>query len=192
MGVSYPKAKPMFASEGIIRLRYYFHVEGLSDAALAVVLSRERIALTASQIQSIRLNNDMKRRYRERGERTEITRRFEVWFRENIQQISISTGLGRTFFHNCARLKSDISVPQDMAHVQYTSIFPDQTSQRRFGDDGKKVRRNFWSLSPNFLWSLDGYAKLSPYGFQIYACIDAYSRRIMWIYVGRSATTAIS
>jgi hypothetical protein len=45
---------------------------------------------------------------------------------------------------------------------------------------------------PNFLWCLDGYEKLKRYGFQVYACIDAYSRCIIWFYIGRSATTAIS
>ncbi|KAL6229678.1 hypothetical protein BDW75DRAFT_235014 [Aspergillus navahoensis] len=29
---------------------------------------------------------------------------------------------------------------------------------------------------PNFIWSIDGYLKLAPYGIEIYAAIDAYSR----------------
>jgi hypothetical protein len=39
---------------------------------------------------------------------------------------------------------------------------------------------------------MDGYAKLKPYGVEIYACIDAYSRYIVWVYVGISACTAVS
>ncbi|OAQ58909.1 hypothetical protein VFPBJ_11642 [Purpureocillium lilacinum] len=31
-----------------------------------------------------------------------------------------------------------------------------------------------------------------PYGFEIYAAIDAYSRNIIWFYVGHTATTALS
>lgn len=45
---------------------------------------------------------------------------------------------------------------------------------------------------PNFLWSVDGYLKLAPYGIEIYGAIDAYSRYIIWIYVGISGRTAIS
>ena len=45
---------------------------------------------------------------------------------------------------------------------------------------------------PNYLWSIDGYCKLSFFGFEIYAAIDAYSRYITWIYVGISNRTAIS
>jgi hypothetical protein len=45
---------------------------------------------------------------------------------------------------------------------------------------------------PNFLWSVDGYCKLAPYGIEVYGAIDAYSRYIIWIYVGISGRTAIS
>jgi hypothetical protein len=36
---------------------------------------------------------------------------------------------------------------------------------------------------PNYIWSIDGHKKLSPFGFEIYAIIDAYSRCIIWIYI---------
>jgi hypothetical protein len=42
------------------------------------------------------------------------------------------------------------------------------------------------------MWSLDGYEKLKNFGFSIYACIDTYSRAIIWIYVGRGNMTALS
>ena len=45
---------------------------------------------------------------------------------------------------------------------------------------------------PNYLWSLDGYCKFDRFGFEIYAAIDAYSRYIVWVYVGVSARTSIS
>lgn len=34
--------------------------------------------------------------------------------------------------------------------------------------------------------------KLQPYGIEVYASIDAYSRYIVWIYVGISARTQVS
>jgi hypothetical protein len=39
---------------------------------------------------------------------------------------------------------------------------------------------------------MDGYLKLASYGIEIYAAIDAYSRYIIWIYVGISSRTAVS
>ncbi|KAL4744526.1 hypothetical protein BDW72DRAFT_188322 [Aspergillus terricola var. indicus] len=39
---------------------------------------------------------------------------------------------------------------------------------------------------------MDGYHKLASYGIEIYAAVDAYSRYIMWIYVGIASHTAVS
>jgi hypothetical protein len=48
------------------------------------------------------------------------------------------------------------------------------------------------SLGPNDVWYIDGYMKLEPFGIEIYAIIDGYSRYIVWIYVGITARTAVS
>lgn len=45
-------------------------------------------------------------------------------------------------------------------------------------------RRKYRARGPNFLWHMDGYDKLKPFGFSIHGCIDGFSRRIMWLEVG--------
>ena len=47
-------------------------------------------------------------------------------------------------------------------------------------------RRQYKGRGPNFIWHIDGYDKLKPFGFAIHGCIDGYSRRIMWLEVGTS------
>ena len=47
-------------------------------------------------------------------------------------------------------------------------------------------RRKYASPGPNFLWHVDGWDKLAPFGFYIYGAIDGYSRRILWLEVGAS------
>jgi hypothetical protein len=42
-------------------------------------------------------------------------------------------------------------------------------------------RRSYYSKGPNFVWHVDGYDKLKPYGICISACIDGYSRKILWL-----------
>lgn len=42
---------------------------------------------------------------------------------------------------------------------------------------------------PDYIWSCDGHDKLAKWGVQIYAAIDAYSRHIVWLYVGVSNRT---
>lgn len=57
-------------------------------------------------------------------------------------------------------------------------------------------RRRYGSKGPNYVWHIDGYDKLSPYGITIHGCIDGYttvklififcnrfSRKIMWLKV---------
>jgi hypothetical protein len=45
---------------------------------------------------------------------------------------------------------------------------------------------------PNRVWSIDGHDKLLAYGFQIYGIIDAYSRRILGMFVGLLNRTQIA
>ncbi|XP_065887587.1 uncharacterized protein [Dysidea avara] len=42
-------------------------------------------------------------------------------------------------------------------------------------------RRLYNSKGPNYIWHLDGYDKLSPYGLTIHGCIDGYSRKLIWL-----------
>ncbi|KAL1250711.1 hypothetical protein QQF64_018507 [Cirrhinus molitorella] len=54
----------------------------------------------------------------------------------------------------------------------------EQRTRRRF------VRRTYHSMGPNYLWHVDGYDKLKPFGFGISGCIDGFSRRILWLTCG--------
>ena len=47
-------------------------------------------------------------------------------------------------------------------------------------------RRLYYSRGPNWVWHLDGYDKLKPYGFEIHGCIDGYSRRVLWLNILKS------
>ena len=47
-------------------------------------------------------------------------------------------------------------------------------------------RRLYSTKGPNFLWHLDGYNKLKPFGFPIHGCIDGFSRRLLWLSVAHS------
>lgn len=48
------------------------------------------------------------------------------------------------------------------------------------------LRRQYAAPGPNFVWHIDGYDKLKPFGFAIHGAIDGFSRRIMWLEVGPS------
>ena len=42
-------------------------------------------------------------------------------------------------------------------------------------------RRLYNTPGPNFLWHIDGYNKLKPYGFSIHGGIDGCSRYVFWL-----------
>ncbi|XP_065901982.1 uncharacterized protein [Dysidea avara] len=44
-------------------------------------------------------------------------------------------------------------------------------------------RRIYTAKGPNYIWHLDGYDKLTPYGLSIHGCIDGYSRKIVWLHL---------
>ncbi|KAJ7381392.1 hypothetical protein OS493_001526 [Desmophyllum pertusum] len=44
-------------------------------------------------------------------------------------------------------------------------------------------RRVYRCKGPNYLWHIDGYDKLKPFGFCIHGAIDGFSRRIVWLEV---------
>jgi hypothetical protein len=56
----------------------------------------------------------------------------------------------------------------------------------------KKRRDNYVVPGPDWLWCLDGHDKLSRFGIEIYGYIDAYSRKIIWFFVGSSNRTQVS
>jgi len=56
----------------------------------------------------------------------------------------------------------------------------------------KKRLENYITAGPDYLWCLDGHDKLAQYGIEIYAAVDAYSRKVIWFYVGNSNRTQLS
>ena len=42
-------------------------------------------------------------------------------------------------------------------------------------------RRMYHARGPNYLWHLDSYDKLRPYGICINGCIDGFSRKMIWL-----------
>lgn len=64
-------------------------------------------------------------------------------------------------------------------HSNHVSVFIGVASRtaHRF------VRRSYFAAGPNFLWHIDGYDKLKPYGLCIHGCICGFSRKVIWLNV---------
>jgi transposase InsO family protein len=44
-------------------------------------------------------------------------------------------------------------------------------------------RRVFWTIGPNHIWAADGHDKLNCFGITVYGFIDAWSRKVLGIFV---------
>ena len=42
-------------------------------------------------------------------------------------------------------------------------------------------RRVYHSRGPNYVWHIDGYDKIKPFGIAISGCIDGFSRKMLWL-----------
>ena len=79
--------------------------------------------------------------------------------------------------------KHGINVPRSVVQNILRELDPEGTELRKAR---RLKRREYSNPGPNYCWHSDGYDKLKPYGFPIHACIDGFSRRVLWLRVTRS------
>ena len=75
---------------------------------------------------------------------------------------------------------NNISVRKEDIRLLLRRIDPEGTIMRRAR---RLQRRDYFSAGPNFIWHVDSYDKIKPFGLCINGCIDGFSRRIMWMNV---------
>lgn len=82
------------------------------------------------------------------------------------------------------RLKmKGIPIQRNVVRVALQMLDPEGVAQRK----RKRLKRRMYvNPGPNFVWHIDGYDKLKPYGFAIHGAIDGFSRRVLWLNVGSS------
>ena len=94
-------------------------------------------------------------------------------------------GLVKTHFRGL-----QITASRDMIYEIIAELDPDRILCRRH--DLNRGKNEFVVKGPDWGWHIDQHDKFKLWGFQIYAAIDTYSRKIMWTYVGIANRTAHS
>ncbi|CAH1155551.1 unnamed protein product, partial [Phaedon cochleariae] len=91
---------------------------------------------------------------------------------------------GYRWFHlKC--LQNDLVVSQSIVRELLWYLDPHGMELRK----RKRLRRRQYSnKGPNYLWHMDSYDKLKPYGICINGCIDGFSRQIIWLQAGPSSS----
>ena len=88
----------------------------------------------------------------------------------------------RTMWHTL-RIKYGILVPRNLVQIRLKELDPQGSQDRR----RHRLKRRVYNVpGPNYCWHVDGYDKIKPYGFPVHGAIDGYSRRLLWLKVGRT------
>ena len=85
--------------------------------------------------------------------------------------------------HQRLRIDYGLVVSRETVRHALKLLDPDGVDRRK---QHKLKRRAYSAKGPNFMWHLDGYDKIKPFGLCIHGAIDGYSRRILWLEVGPS------
>ena len=91
--------------------------------------------------------------------------------------------IGYRQMHQRLRVDYGLVVSRETVRHALKLLDPDGVERR---SQHKLKRRAYSAKGPNFIWHLDGYDKLKPFGLCIHGAIDGYSRRILWLEVGPS------
>jgi hypothetical protein len=75
-------------------------------------------------------------------------------------------------------LDNGIRVRKEDVRLILATICPKACSARK---SHRLHRRMYYASGPNFIWHLDSYDKIKPFGFCINGCIDGFSRKIIWL-----------
>ena len=74
--------------------------------------------------------------------------------------------------------QAGFNIPRDMVYELLKLLDPEGVSQRK----RKRLRRRqYKSKGPNYVWHIDSYDKLKPFGIAINGCIDGFSRNVIWL-----------
>lgn len=170
----------------VAKIRILFLEQGLDDTQILHVLERDGSKIGLWSLRRIRLSEGLRRRYS--AEEKQLLE--PVWHDMIQEQLAVNRrldGFGRHYLYTHFR-KHGCVIPRDPLFKIYRELNPDAVARRRTAQ--QRRRREFIVPGPNFIWSIDGYDKLKRFGIEIYACIDAYSRYVLWVYVGQSNATS--
>ena len=91
--------------------------------------------------------------------------------------------LGYRQMHHLIRRKHGLVIQRETVRLVLKELDPEGGDRR---SRHRLQRREYFAKGPNYIWHLDGYDKLKPFGFCIHGSIDGYSRRLLWLEVGSS------
>ena len=88
---------------------------------------------------------------------------------------SSSSCFGYRLMHQKLR-QMGVTTDQETVRLTLKALDPEGVICR---SRNRLKRRIYISKGPNYMWHIDGYDKLKPFGLAIHGCMDGYSRKII-------------
>ena len=167
---------PTTSSERDGIIENYFHLGFSYQEIVLFLLCRHGIKLSLRQVKRVLRSRELRRR----KNYDPLPSVIDGIIKE--LQGSGST-IGYRLMHQRLRLNHMLTIDRETVRKLVKGLDPEGVqcrSKKRF------QRRKYYSKGPNFIWHLDGYDKLKPFGLCIHGAIDGFSRRILWLEVGPS------
>ena len=162
-----------------------------SDSQIAAHVTSQGLSTTARQVKRIRLAHGWRRRAANTSQLTLQRDRTYVLVRQALLEEGIIRSYGREFMTTYLRVQHRHRARERDVADALAELDPTGNSGRRPGVE-RQHRHEFIIPGPDWIWSIDGHDKFRNYGIEIYAAIDGYSRRIIWIYISNSNRTQVS
>lgn len=151
-------------------IELYFNLGLKYKDILHILSAKHRIIISLRSLKRILKNNGLFRR-----------KHFDS-LAETIQFIKVELqGSGalhgyRWMYTKCK--ERGLHVRKEDVCLILSTLDPEGTEIRR---RRRLKRRAYFSKGPNFVWHVDSYDKLKPFGICINGAIDGFSRRILWL-----------
>ena len=149
----------------------YFHLGFSYVKILSFLVMSHGISLSIQQLKRTLRNQGLFRR-RNLSDPREVINAVEQELRGS------GCSLGYRLMHQ--RLRNDYGLIIDRETVRLTIKALDAEGVERRSRRRLK-RRKYWARGPNYIWHIDGYDKLKPFGFCIQGAINGYSLRLLWL-----------
>lgn len=150
-------------------IKYYFHL-GLNYFEILECLSQYDIHMSL---------RSLKRRL----QKLRLFRKKQYTSINTLQQFIQNELNGSGYLHgykwmHLRCLQSGFTVKQETIRNLLGVLDPQGVSLRK----RKRLRRRqYSSRGPNYIWHVDSYDKLKPYGIGVNGCIDGFSRKLIWV-----------
>lgn len=147
----------------------YFNIGLQYLEILDALASQHGFVLSLRHLKRILRENGLQRRnYSDLGTTIDFIR----------SQLNTSSRLHGYRWMHAKCLEHGIRAKTEDVRIILQLLDPESVVQRR---RRRLQRRQYFSKGPNFIWHVDSYDKLKPFGICINGCIDGFSRRIIWL-----------